>query len=45
MAKARLKVERFDRINRNNLRVKDRNLRTRTGAYKSPNRVKAHRSK
>ena len=35
-------AEKFDRINRGNLKLKDRSKRTRTGAYKTRNRVAAH---
>lgn len=42
MARKQTKVEKFDRINRNNLKLKHSNRRTRTGALKTPNRVKAH---
>lgn len=41
MAKARVKVEKFDRINKS--RLKDCSRRTRTGAYKGRTRTKAHR--
>ncbi len=43
MAKAKVKVEKFDRINRSNLRMKEVSKRTRTGALKTPNRVRAHK--
>lgn len=42
MAKTRIKVEKFDRINRSQLKLKHSRQRTRTGAYKTRNRVKAH---
>ena len=41
MAKARIKVERFDRINRSQLRMKETSKRTRTGAFKR-GRTRAH---
>jgi hypothetical protein len=42
MAKSKVKVERFDRINRSNLTLRDAYRRTRTGAYRSRNRVRGH---
>jgi hypothetical protein len=42
MAKSKVKVEKFDRINRSSLKLKDSSHRTRTGASKGRRRVKAH---
>jgi hypothetical protein len=41
--KSKAKVERFDRIDRSALKMKEASKRTRTGALNTPNRVRAHK--
>jgi hypothetical protein len=42
MAYDKNKIQKFDKINKSKLTLVESSKRTRTGAYKTKNRVKAH---